>query len=90
MKNSIKLMTYSLCILLCSVSCSSKTEAIEETKFNIGQVWVYDSDKDPFKDVRRDTMTIVDIRTGYIQYELNGRLLSSSERMFEIGSRRIK
>lgn len=90
MKSIKRLIQHSLCILLCSVSCSSKTEVIEETKFNIGQVWVYDSDKDPFKDVRRDTMIIVDMRMGYIQYEVNGRLRSSSEWMFEIGSRRIK
>lgn len=59
-------------------------------ELEVGQVWVYDYDKNPFKNVRRDTMRIVDIKGDYVQYELRGKLDSSDKYLFKIGSRRIK
>jgi hypothetical protein len=84
------------CILLCAVyftgCCElSNNKQIFNDEVSAGQIWVYEMNtKNPFEEIVRDTMYVIDVRGDYVQYKKEGIIRSMSINWFIVGSRRIK
>jgi len=57
-----------------------------------GQVWVYEfgDAENPFEEVRRDTVVVLDVIGDYVLYSQRGCTFNGTKDYFLLGSRRIK
>ena len=73
--------------LIWNIKCVTLGEDVEIKQ---GQVWVYErNEENPFKKIERDTLVVLDTKSRYVKYLENGDTLSTTKRMFLIGSRLI-
>lgn len=83
------------CILLFAVyltsCCDCNNNITFSKKVSAGQIWVYETNNNnPFKVTKVDTMYVIAVREGYVQYRKNGKIDSETINWFKVGSRRIK
>ena len=56
-----------------------------------GQVWVFEMNtENPFLEVKRYTLFVLDVRGDYVQYKQNGIIRNSKTSMFKVVNRKIK
>jgi len=84
------------CILLCVVYLTeccdcNNSNSIFYDNVSAGQIWVYEMNKtNPFEEIVRDTMYVIDVRGDYVKYKKDGIERSMCIDWFKVGLRRIK